>query len=521
MNPGEVKQSQEGAANLYTTAHVSHFQVDTLERDAFEVLRLVRSIKNSLAPINRLPFEVLSSIPDYCGEVEADGVSIALTHVCHSWRESLISCPSLWTRFDFMDIDKTRTYIQRSRSSPIKIHFTTDADLMDTFPLIIPHIPRLKSLTVDWNAFPNGLEEHFHCHTPLLEKLSISPYLNLDGALFNGDLSSLRQLCLYRARTDFPWKSLPNLQVVRFSSSTTYQINKLLDFLESAPLLHTVSLEVPMSDSPNAPPERIVTLRHLKFISIYHFKRPQPTFLRHLHIPLGASLVSQFPFDGDGSPLLDYFQDRSPNLCILSDITSINVLLIPDKDQTSLQLNGPSGNLSLTINWRNGPSWYKAKTLTFRFLDPLLSTTTRLAVSGYERRVPKPTAECPVFQTLASTSGLRTLVLNDCGGIDVFARALDPQQNPSNLVFCRDMEELIIYTFYWAPLGLDSLVEMAKNRALRGVKLSSITFVDRSGEGKRGMLYKLREHVTHVKYLVTYETHAWDHVPDESAGERK
>ena len=43
-------------------------ELNSLEQDAFEVLRLVRSIKNSLAPITRIPPEVLSLIPDHYDE---------------------------------------------------------------------------------------------------------------------------------------------------------------------------------------------------------------------------------------------------------------------------------------------------------------------------------------------------------------------------------------------------------------------------------------------------------------------
>ena len=50
------------------------FQVDTDKHDAFEVIRLVRSIKNSLAPHKQDP------------------------SVCRSWRHKFTSRPSMWTR---------------------------------------------------------------------------------------------------------------------------------------------------------------------------------------------------------------------------------------------------------------------------------------------------------------------------------------------------------------------------------------------------------------------------------------
>ena len=121
--------------------------MNALEQDALELLRLVRSLKNSFAPINRIPPEVLSLIPGYFNDDEdsTDQDLIALTHVCRGWRHTLTSCSSLWTRLDCMDIDKTHTYIQRSRSSPLeiclmKVQGTSYLD--DAFSLVVPHICR-------------------------------------------------------------------------------------------------------------------------------------------------------------------------------------------------------------------------------------------------------------------------------------------------------------------------------------------------------------------------------------------
>ena len=41
------------------------FQVDALEREALDVLALIRSWRNTLSPINRVPPEVLTLIPDF------------------------------------------------------------------------------------------------------------------------------------------------------------------------------------------------------------------------------------------------------------------------------------------------------------------------------------------------------------------------------------------------------------------------------------------------------------------------
>jgi hypothetical protein len=174
-------------------------------------------MKNSLAPIKRVPPEILSLIPDYCCEDGMDQDLVALTHVCRSWRDTFISRSSLWTKLDFIDTDKTRTYIQRSQSSPFELYLQDDEVIDHAFPLIIPHIQRLKSLTVDARDLPSALR-HFRCHVPLLRKLDISVSTGidpvLDSALFDGDFSSFHELHLFGVFTDSPRKNLSNLRVV-------------------------------------------------------------------------------------------------------------------------------------------------------------------------------------------------------------------------------------------------------------------------------------------------------------------
>ena len=211
-------------------------------------------MKNSLAPINRIPPEVLSLIPDNFDEDGSDKTLIALTHVCHGWRDTFISRSSLWTRLDFADIDKTRTYIQRSQSSPLAFHFFNYKVIDDAFALVIPHVRRLKSLTIRALRRPSVLE-HLRCRAPLLEELDIHFLcdLVLEDTLFDGDLSSLRELRL--SEVIAPWKNLANLRVIHLRSTCpSYGTTQILDLFESAPLLHTAWLQFPMPRYPTLPP---------------------------------------------------------------------------------------------------------------------------------------------------------------------------------------------------------------------------------------------------------------------------
>lgn len=82
---------------------------------------MIRLVVNSFAPINRIPPEVLSLIPDYWYKDVTGEDMIALTHVCRGWRTIFTSRPSLWSSLDCTNVDMTRTYIERSKAAPLEL----------------------------------------------------------------------------------------------------------------------------------------------------------------------------------------------------------------------------------------------------------------------------------------------------------------------------------------------------------------------------------------------------------------
>lgn len=68
-----------------------------------------------------------------------------------------------------------------------------------------------------------------------------------------------------------------------------------------------------------------------------------------------------------------------------------------------------------------------------------------------------------------------------------FIRALDPERNPSGFVMCSDMQGLVFGISFWDQNQVNSEFSMVRNRAPRGEKPPSITFVslrDILGRGK-------------------------------------
>jgi len=503
-------------------------EVDAVEQDALEVLRLVRSVKNSFAPINQFPPEVLSLIPGYLDDdvYSMDQDLIALTHVCRGWRDAFTSCPSLWTRLDCMDIDKTHTYIQRAKSSPLEVRLTKarNTNYLDAaFSLVVPHLRRLKSLSVYADTLPDDLR-HFHCREPLLEELNIILYHHnnptLDSTLFEGDLSSLRELNLRRVITRLPWNNMENLRVLNLRSCPSgYDLTRLLDFFESAPLLHTVELRDSIPNATNIPPRRIVPLPHLITLSIISDTSPS-ILLNHLCIPTGASLILRFQFDSEKSPLLDYLPGESDNFKNLSHITTVNLSFHPgDK---FVRLSGPSGSLRVLSQWsRRGRDSYTVDREILQSLSPpILSTTQRLAILRY--RHPSPNRAqvegSPGFRTLSFANNLRTLTLSLCNNL-TFILALNPEENPSKLALCPNLEELFLHIRPQDQFHIECLISMAKNRALARAILSSITMISLGEPVPDGEVLELRKHVAHVECRVGRELPAWDDVPCEGGDE--
>ena len=110
---------------------------------------------------------------------------------------------------DFTNTAETCTYIQRSKSFPFPFEFYLRRGKVvnhDAFTSAIPHICRLKSLTINPNTLPNVLIR-LCCQTPLLEELGVKvpPPIepHLDHALFNEGFPLLRELRLLEVKTRF------------------------------------------------------------------------------------------------------------------------------------------------------------------------------------------------------------------------------------------------------------------------------------------------------------------------------
>ena len=485
-------------------------------------------MKNDFASINRIPPEVLSLIPKYWNKEDMDKNLITLTHVCRGWRELFIAYSSLWAHLDCTNTDKTRVYLKRSKPFPLEVSLHGSDDslhmcdgptyLEDAFLLVIPHIGRLKSLSIVGAVNLRNLTQHISRPAPL-EELTIDlicdPTPTLDDALFGGNLSLLRTLHLDGVITRLPWKNLSKLTVFKlgYTPKDEISVTRLLDFFENAPHLREITLNNSIPTSSNASPGRVVPLPHLKTLAI-DADLAHSILLNHLSIPARASLALRFRFNGDKSPLPNFLPKTARNL---KNITSINLSFC--KMEKFVRLEGPSGELYMFGFHKD---WDQAASLVvdrriLRSMDYfVLSRTQSLAVTKYEPPTFSEIDKSPPYHILCRMANLTTLTLTQCNNLP-FLLALNPCKNPSKLVLCPKLTDLSLYVETRNAFNIPELMSMAKERASRGAKLGWITIIG-LGELVPGKeVFKLREHVSFVDYLVEEEPPEWDFIPGNGA----
>ena len=361
----------------------------------------------------------------------------------------------------------------------------------------------------------SGLLNHFPFPAPLLKELKITLNLNnrasndpaILNAIFPDHPSPLQKLSLCNVVTDLPWRNLSNLTVFEFRPAQrtlvdSHFMRKLLDFFESVPLLKNIELFDSIPDSPTVSPGRVIPLLALENLAIRNLPA-KSTFLNHLSIPRCALLDLHFSFSGFGPTIpFCFFNFGNP------DVTTIN-LLVYATPWTRMQLRGPGGVLRMSGNM------YKwSAPLLLQSLGKFdLSKARRLSVTANPFPSDYKIEDSLVFHTLLPMNDLRILALTKVCDLP-FIQALNPEENQSHTLLCPVLEDLVIYVTSQDYVHLERLKNMARNRAVRFSKLSSITIIDLS-EGQQHhshAIFSLKEYVWRVECKLEASPPNWDAV---------
>ena len=449
------------------------------------------------APINRIPSEILTLIPNSWSKRNRDRKVITMTHVCRAWREVLVSQASLWTDIGGMDPNKAEVYLERSKFSPINLSLYRDHEYYhhgsrcDPLYRIIPHtVERLKSLTIDGS--PRNIQDITICLSrpaPLLEYLSIVGqriygqrlHHSPTSALFGKDLPSLRRLHLEYVCTELHWRNMVNLTSFTLVYASPVSVRQILDFFESAPRLCKVKLDSTIQTS-GADNGRLVSLACLKKMEA--IGGGSSLLLGCLLIPIGARLTAWVelpspPTEGNPPRFLD-------NLKNLHGFTVIHLSNCELDSDPSLRFSGPNGEVVII------PMAFPAQEISVLLGHLTLFDTSR--TERLEIDLGDPSSSGPIYQALLPMKDLRTLALPLCITPHAFLHALHPNVSPSGVVVCPKLEELVIE--HRGTFKIEKVVGMAAARELRGARLKLVRIIT----PVQVDISELKKHVLHVKW---------------------
>ena len=319
-----------------------------------EFTRTLKSRRNALAPISRLPPETLAAIFSFLpsstwnkGAGHFEWIRVA--HICRRWRETALNHPRFWSYINFTKLTPAAVAEILARAKMAPLHLEADFTKWSVaHPLFLEnqleaHISHTCHLSISGHLQP--VLGRLVSSAPTLEFLSLShksfifssAHVVIPVNLFNRIIPRLTSLKLENC--DISWKSpllkdLRTLKILRPSTAARPKLEDWLDALKEMPQLETLILETatPLAP-PSAPlisgPSRAVTLPSLTVFDISASVRDCALALAHLVLPaltrLRVDAESQEWEGGDVQLLVPYV---ARNICGLQDTEPLRSIQI-------------------------------------------------------------------------------------------------------------------------------------------------------------------------------------------------
>jgi len=295
-----------------------------MEQKLQVAVSLLRGVRNSLQPVNKLPPELLSLIfgelqqrlPNFLPMIEGGPSPVPvyaydnhhkdwlnLLHVCRLWRGILATSPYLWSTVDSGLIPET--FMKRSMAAPLTVYLGIRTQEVSEKLLcqVIGHSMRLNQLHLSTEGWDGDTPIYQYLsassEAPLLTSLTVLTDGEnvVNGVLpmiFSGKTPRLTQLCL-KYFTSWPFNEfsgLTHLCLYNQHESTRPTTSSFLEFLASSPQLEHLSLIQAGPTRPDGvetlvPHNQIVSLRYLKELNIgdWPSARLVSRLLSHLELP--------------------------------------------------------------------------------------------------------------------------------------------------------------------------------------------------------------------------------------------
>ena len=494
-------------------------QVISLQKEASDVLSLVQGLRNLSSPVCRLPGEVLEQILTMRG-LERDLLSAS--HVCRHWRDTLVSSPRLWTKFQCVDVARTKQYLVRSQPVPIDIIADFDSDTQGVIALKSA-TDRFESLTL--RLQPSDLLRvfrHLAAPAPTLKHLEVSAMPHRGGgptfrptipATFLGSSTpALRSLHLNGINTKLNFSQFPTLtRLTLIANLQIFNMSELFQVFASAKLLEEVTVQFTGPTTPIPESQGAITLRRMKKLSFSN-TNTVAEFPKRLLALLILPSVEEVKLDvnlpgEDTRTMQDFLPTRLRNFPHLSTVDNLK-LDVPHA-HCNIQFGGPRGVISIHA-LRTGN---REQNDTFQLhwlnsIEPMSIMDVRdLTLRSYHPE--ESLDQCPVFKSLETLHGLRSLVVERCNNIAVI-KALSPNDKKS--VPFPNLESLTFRLIMEPATIFPGLTETARTRRERGFPISRVSS-DRYTSFRLLDIERLKRHVGFVELNTRIDSTEPLHVP--------
>ncbi|EDR14558.1 uncharacterized protein LACBIDRAFT_305268 [Laccaria bicolor S238N-H82] len=396
---------------IHNTADVARRRIDQDIEKMEGAIRALKSRRNSLAAISRLPPEILSKIFLYCAatyrrpQLNMDWVRV--THVSRHWRTVAIGCPQFWTTLVFARPRWVEEMLKRSKMVPLVIDvwsaYMGAPKSIEGVQLAMNHTSRVRVLNITSSSASFGkLFSSVPRAAPILQTLvlttSTNDYqyseLSLDNysippELFSDDSSQLRHLELIHCNLDWTshlLRGLTHLKIHDTAPGTRPSIPLFLDVLEQLPTLTVLDLKDALphvaDGSSTVSYKRNVKLHSLTILYLSSSDTDCSNALRHLSASSVATLQlycrSTMVSDANFSSIMTFVSGLWDPTAIISSAEKlhkcpIRSLKIVGFDSVGFSLQAWPTVLSFQTLSDGGQNLQPSINLEFRWLSTVTS----------------------------------------------------------------------------------------------------------------------------------------------------
>ncbi|KAJ3890996.1 hypothetical protein GG344DRAFT_77325 [Lentinula edodes] len=341
-----------------TTIQSSDFMTDTTSKNACETqfdqidqeilryeeaVRDLKSRRNLLAPISKLPAEILCAIFVFCTLPDPLTPTnyaadyrwrwITVTHTSRLWRNTALSCPTLWSKPEFTKTEWAYEMIRRSKMAPLTIEVTSNYWLtprvVDAVSEGLKHLPRINELHL--SASRDNMDKllsGINSPAPFLRTLYLDigrsdyyyhsraePYI-LPEDFLGGDASRLSHIELTRCHLRWDSSLLRNISFLKVHNPgpPAPTLDQFIGALSGMPQLEILDLEntLPGTSDTEHTEKPGVSLPRLRKLRTVGSLQECAIFLEHVVVPSNATIhimakCSDIP--DEGSPTIQLIHD--------------------------------------------------------------------------------------------------------------------------------------------------------------------------------------------------------------------